>query len=108
MGARLVIMDQPILRHLSEMTLTQRNQEIQTVPPEATDQSFAMGIRLGRSEGRLKDSHSQGSYRKIQLLRVNTVPIVNQKAVALVVVNRLAKLLQGPSGRGMGSDVEME
>ena len=33
MGACSVIMDLPILHHPSEMTLTERNQKIQTTPP---------------------------------------------------------------------------
>ena len=51
MGARLVIRDLPILHYPSEMTLTERNQEIQTTPPQAANQAFAIGI-LPRRAGR--------------------------------------------------------
>ena len=67
-----------------------------------------MRVRLRRSEGRLEDSHSHGSYRKVQLLGVDAVPIMNQKAIVLTVVNGFAKLLQGPSCRGMGSEIQMD
>jgi len=93
MGASLVIIDLPILHSPSEMALTGRNQKIQTTPAQASDQSFAIGIRLWRSEGSLEDSHSHGSYTQIQFPRVNAVPIVNQKSVALFVVDGLPKLL---------------
>src|SRR5215475_6297260 len=67
-----------------------------------------MRVRLRRSEGRLEDSHSHGSNRKVQLLGVGAISIVDQKSVVLSVVNGLAKLLQGPSCRGMGSEIEMD
>src|SRR5262249_55515774 len=67
-----------------------------------------MRVRLRRSEGCLEDSHSHGSYPKVQLLRVGAVSIVDQKSVVLSVVNGLAKLMQVTSCRGMGSEIEMD
>ena len=42
MGASLVVMDLPILQDPSEMTLTHRNQKIQTTPAQAAYQPLAM------------------------------------------------------------------
>jgi len=108
MWTRLVIMDLPILHHPSQMTLTHRNQEIQTTPAQASDQAFAIAIRLGRTERSFEYSDSHSSYSKIQLLGVDLVSIVNQKSVALFVANGLPKLLQSPGRGGMGSDIEMD
>ena len=81
MGARLVITDLPILHHPSEMTLTERNEKIQTTPPQAANQAFAMEIGLGRTEGCFQNFNSPTVYQSIQFRRVNLVPIVNQNAV---------------------------
>jgi hypothetical protein len=108
MWARLVIIYLPILHHPSEMTLTQRNQEIQTTLPQAANQVFAIGICPRRTEGCFQTFHSQILYQSIQLLRVNLVPIVDQKAVPRFVINGFAKLLQGPSIRRMGSHIEVD
>src|SRR4029453_3025173 len=66
-----------------------------------------MGIRLWRSDRSFEDSHSHGSHRQIQVLGVDLVPIVNHKAIVLCVVQYFSKLLQGPGGSGIGSDIEM-
>lgn len=93
MGACLVIMDLPILHYPFEMTLPQWNQEIQTTPPQAANQAFTIGIGLGRTEGCFQNFHSPILYHSIQLLRVNLVPIVDQKAVPRFVVNGFWKML---------------
>src|SRR5207249_6583929 len=60
--------------------------------PVGADAGTGIG-GLRRSEGRLKDSHSHGSYSKVQLFGVDAVSIMNQKAIVLTVV----KLLSMPS-----------
>jgi hypothetical protein len=108
MWARSIIMDLPFLHDPSQMTLADGNQKIQTIPAQASNQPFAIGIRLGGTERSLERSDSHISDCKIQLPGVNAVSIVNQKPVALFAVDGLPKLLQGPRCSGMGSNIEVD
>ena len=57
---------------------------------------------------RFQDLYSHGLHTEIEILGVNAVSIVNQKSVALLLANGLAKLLQSPGCVGMGSNVEVD
>src|SRR5260370_25927482 len=45
-GSALVVMVNPFFQHHSQMTFTERNQEVQTFAPERSYEPFAIGIGL--------------------------------------------------------------
>ena len=58
MGPALVIMDATFFENVPEMTLIDRDQEIEALPAQAANQPFAIAVRLGRVERSLEDFHS--------------------------------------------------
>jgi siroheme synthase len=108
MRTALIIMGLPFLQNSSQMTLADRDQKIETFPAYTANQPFAIRIRLGRTKRRFQDLYSHGLHTETEILGVNAVSSVNQKSVALLLVNGLAKLLQSPGCVGMGSNVEVD
>ena len=78
------------------MILRERNDPIQTLAPEGTDQAFAQRIGLGTSHGCLDDFQPEASDRGIQIDRKDRVSIMNDVLVRMIRRKRFPKLLQRP------------
>lgn len=52
MRPALVVMAHPLFQHHSQMTFTERNQEVQTFTPDRSHQPFAVGVALRRPNRR--------------------------------------------------------
>jgi hypothetical protein len=61
--------------------LADRNQEIQTLASDGSDQAFAESVRLGRAERRFQDGQAHGLQSRIQLGGVNAVEVVDEEPV---------------------------
>ena len=51
MNSAMVLMQYPAVENLLEMPLSQRDEEIQALPADGSDQAFASGIRWGDRKG---------------------------------------------------------
>ena len=51
MRATAIVMRNPLLENSPQVFLINRNQEIQTLAADGSDQAFAESVRLGRAEG---------------------------------------------------------
>ena len=59
MRPSLVVMSHPLLQNSSQVSLIDRDQEIQAFAPHGADEAFAERVRLGCPKGRFQDSHSR-------------------------------------------------
>jgi len=53
-----VVMSHPLLENSPQVSLVQRNQEIQTLAADTSDEVFAESVRLGRVERRFQDAQA--------------------------------------------------
>ena len=58
MWAALVVMSDPLLKNSAQVFLVDRNQEIQTLAPDGSDQALAESVRLGRSKRRSQNAQA--------------------------------------------------
>ena len=58
MNAAMIVMQYPAVESVLEMPLAQRDEEIQALPADGSDHTFASGICLGRPERRPQYAHA--------------------------------------------------
>ena len=102
-----VIVRYPLPENLPKMSLVQRNEEIQALPPDCSDQPFAIRICLRRPQRCFQDLQPQRFQGSILLSRENAVPVVDEEALWLLARNDFSKLLKRPGCRGICRDVAM-
>ena len=73
----------PIGQDSAQVFLIQRNHKIQTLPAYASHQSFAVGVRLWRSHGRVKRPHSKSLEQLVHLCRKDRVTVTDQETVGM-------------------------
>ena len=88
-----IVVFSPFSKQPSQVPLTERNEPIQTLSPQAPDQPFAKGIRFWRSNGSLENSNSKGLDAAVQIHRENTRPIADQPTVSVVTGDGFPELL---------------
>ena len=103
-----IVMVNPQLQGAPEMPLTQRDKEVQTLPPCCAHKAFAHRIRQRSFHGRSKYSHTHGRHCLIQFPRKDAVPVVDHETVRMAARQGFPKLLESPLGRRMGGDVVMQ
>ena len=83
------------------MALTDWNDVIETLAPNASDQALAEAIALGRPHWSLQHSQTHPSNRAIDVSREDRVAVVNEETVLVLGIKELAKLLGSPFGGRM-------
>jgi len=96
-----IVVFSPFSKQPSQVPLTERNEPIQALSPQASDQPFAKGIRFWCSNWSLENSNSKGLDAAVQIHRENTRPIADQPTVSVVTRDGFPELLQRPGGVGM-------
>ncbi len=91
-----IIMNRPFSGQPAQMSFIQWNEPIQELPPKTAEQSFAIGIGLGRPNGRFENLNSEVVDRAIQVIREDARSVVDQPAISVVAGNCFSQLLQGP------------
>ena len=102
-----IVMYGELLDGPSKMTFVERNQVVQALAPEGSDQPLAERIRHGRPDGRPDRAYAEPSQRFIQRRREDRVAVVNHEPVRMVEWQDFAKLLGRPLGRGMRGHIGM-
>jgi len=100
-------MSYPLLENLPQVSLVQRNQEIQTLAADTSDEAFAESVRLGRAERRFQDAQAHRLHGRIEFGGVNVVAVVDEKPVRFLSRDGLPELLERPVRGGMSGDVEV-
>ncbi len=86
------------------MGLGYGDEEVETLPPNGSDQPFAKGIRLRCSNGRPQDSDTEALQCRIQARREDGIAIMDDESVRMIERQKLSR----PLGRGMRSHVRVE
>lgn len=90
------------------MPLVEGDEVVEALPADAAHQSFAEGVRLGRTDGRLQGAYTEISQRAVHGGGEDAVPIVDQKAIGMVEREKFAELLGGPFGGMVVRDIEVQ
>src|SRR5215813_6686400 len=98
----------PGFKRLSDVGFVEWNHKIETFSTCTADQTLVKCIRLGRLIWRLQHSQPQRLQRLIQILRIDTVTIMDNEAVSFVTAKAFSELLKRPLGRRMLSDVKVK
>jgi hypothetical protein len=101
-------MRDPLFKDATHMVFRQRNQIIQTFPPQRAEEPLAGRIRLRTPHRGFEYPQPQVAYALIQLLREDRIAVMNQETVVMVSRHRVTQLLQRPLGRGMRRHIAMQ
>ena len=89
-------MSHPLVENSPQVSLVQRNQEIQTLAADTSDEAFAKSVRLGRVERRFQDAQAHRLQGRIELRGVNRVAVVDEEPVRFLSRDGLPELLERP------------
>ena len=103
-----IVMAGPGFKRLSDVGFVEWNHKIETFSTCTADQALAKCIRLGRLIRSLQHSQPKRLQRLIQVLRIDTVTIMDNESVSFVTANAFSELLKRPLGRRMLSDVKVK
>ena len=70
---------------------------------QASTQTLAHGVGFGRPYRCSQYSHTHSLHASVQVLGKDAIPVVDHESIGMLVRKRLAKLLQGPLRRWVGS-----
>src|SRR5712692_6049412 len=100
-----VVVRDPLFEKAPQVPLVERNQKIQAFAAHCTYCSLTESVRLGSLKRCLQYPQIHRLQSKIELGRVDAVPIVECKPVGLVTSDHFAELLERPGCRGIRSDI---
>jgi hypothetical protein len=66
MRAACIVMAHPRIQEATQVGLSERDQKVQALPPERTQQSLTAGIRLRTSHWGFEGSHPQVVYLPVE------------------------------------------
>jgi hypothetical protein len=103
----VIVVEYPPIENVLQM-LSQRDEEIQALSADRSDQAFANSIRLGRPERRPQYAHVDGGHGFIQFPGEDAIPVVDQEAERLITAECFPQLLLGPFRAGVIGDVDVQ
>ena len=104
----MIVMQYPTVENVLEMPLSQRDEEIQTLPADRSNYTLANSISLGRPQRRTQYAYVHGGYGFIQFLGKDTVPVVDEEVERMITRKSFAQLLLGPLRAGVIGDVDVQ
>jgi len=104
----VIVVGDPVLQHLFQMPLPERDQEVQALPSDRPDQPLTNGVCLGRPHRRLEYSYTHCIHSLVQVRRKDAVPVVDQKTVRMFLGQRLVELLERPFSARMRRHIVMQ
>ena len=90
------------------MPLVDRNQKIETLSTNCSNQPLTERIRLGSSDRRLQRAYAKAVQRLIESQRKNAVPVVNDESVWMIEGQEFPELLYRPLGGRMFGHIAMQ
>jgi hypothetical protein len=101
MRTSTIVMDNVFFQNEAKVPFIYRNEVIQTLPSNRSNEPFAVGIRCGSLYRCSQNPHSEVAQRGVQRNRKDRIVVVNEKLVGMLVGENLSELLRCPFGRGM-------
>jgi hypothetical protein len=90
------------------VTFAEWDQEIQAFPPNSADQAFTKCVRLGCSSRSLQNTNAETLQCRVQARGEDSIPVVDDEVVGMIVHEELPELLGGPLGGRVLSDVAVQ
>ena len=81
MGTPTIVVSDPHVKDSTEMSLAERDHEVQALAAQGADQTFTERIRLRNANRRLEYHQTHGFKGPVDLFRVNRVAIVDHEPV---------------------------
>ena len=103
-----IVMRHPGVQQASQVVFCERDHEIQALPPQRADESFAEGIGLRTLGWGFEHREPQMADAVVELGREDAIAVMHEEAIAMVHWDRLTQLLERPVGRGMGRHIAVE
>src|SRR5258708_6268346 len=103
-----VVVRGPLANNRAEMSLAERDDSVETLAPQGSDQTFAIGVGTWSPDRRTNGLDAEGADGGIHHSREDGVVVVDQVLVRVVARDGVAKLLCGPFGSRMSGDVDVE
>ena len=97
-------MRNPGFQNPTQVPLSERDQEIQTLATDATHQPFTSCICYWRAHWGSQDPYTESCYRLVQSPGKDAVMIVDHETIRVIPRQRFPELLQGPLSRRMFGD----
>ena len=107
-GSALVVVDCELRDGLSQMPFVERNEIVQTVPANGSDQAFAICVCRWRPNRTLQNAHAAVADRLIDGGGKDRIAVMDQEFVRVVEGQKLAELLDTPISRRMRSDIGVQ
>jgi hypothetical protein len=78
------VMADELKRNPFQVTLAERHQEVETLPPNLSHQLLAVGIRLGRADWGFQDSHARALQGLVESQGENPIAVVNDESIGMI------------------------
>ena len=102
MWSRSIIVGHPRCQDFPQVRFTQRNDPIEALPPQGSDQPFAERISLRAMHRRGYHFKAKPRQQSVQLRRKDRIVVVDDEAILVVRRNSFSQLLESPGGSRMG------
>ena len=102
------VVDSPLFDGHLQMTLVERDQEVQALAAQASADPFTYRVGSGRTNGSSKNSPSQVRHLFVELFGKDAVRLVDHEPMRMVARKGLPELLQDPFRTRMCGHVVME
>ena len=106
-GTAAIVMDHPLKKDVAEVAFGQRNEEVEALAPNGSNEPFAESICLRATNRCFQDADTEPGQFMIHARREDRIPVVNEKSVRMVAGQSLAELLERPLSGRMGGDIDV-
>ena len=108
MRASTIVVTNEFLMDEAQVPLADRNQVIQTLAPDRSDEPFTIRIGFRRANWRSDRTHPKLLQRCIKRRRKNRIAIVNNDSIRMRLGEDFVELLSRPFGSRMRRDIEVQ
>ena len=107
-GACAIVMDSELSDRPPEVPFVERNEVVETLAPDGSDEPLAPRVGRWRPDGSLQYPDAAVPNRLIDVLCEDGVSVMDQKPVRVIERKEFAKLLDAPFRRRMDRDVRVQ
>src|SRR5258708_23269297 len=108
MRASAIVMANVLAKDSLNVAFVERDQEVEALPADRSDQALAIGVGLRSAERSPQNPYTETVQLLVEPRRKDPVAIMNQKPVRVIEHEELTELLDGPFRSRMPGNVEMQ
>jgi hypothetical protein len=103
-----VVVRCPFTRNRTQVAFAKRNEPVEALAPEGSDEALAEGVRFWTARRRLEHREAEGTGGCVERSREDRIAVVQEISPRMLGNEDLAQLLRGPCSRGMRRRVDVE